>query len=277
MTRPVIRWTEAQRDHVIETAALAVYNNPKLTKIDALRQAQIEVIPAELHKTDRSIASYGIFMDAVIDALQSNMIDKLEKSLAKPAAEPAPVAEVVADEPWLVAANENLRAGLQQSVDQFVECVTQNIAQKLRAGLEPFIQQMQADTQARMTESIKLLSSSYTLPPVEHTPSPVQDAKPSKKLPRVLVIGTKNSQARILEKDFADLLRLTCKTSTEATALRPANCSYDVILCWTDYLDHTVTRKFKNFKVELVSGGMTSVSEKLLQIALRFEAEPATV
>ena len=92
-----------------------------------------------------------------------------------------------------------------------------------------------------------------------------------KKLPTVLVLGPKNDQQSILNKEFFGVLNLKyVEASSRSSLVTEKAKNAQCIVSWTNFVPHEFENHARNSGTHLirVAGGMDTLSQKLLELSV---------
>lgn len=117
-------------------------------------------------------------------------------------------------------------------------------------------QRLRDRAQDVMAEAAETLTKTHSAP-----------LKPYKPKARVIVVGAKGDQARMLENEFKEELdlRIFDQNITDIR-LRQASEHARKVVLWTNFVSHHHQNNVPREKLEWVSGGMTKMREKLTEI-----------
>jgi hypothetical protein len=235
-----IRWTEEERNALINHAATAMMAKQVFSTREALINAQ-QAIPKDRRRTIAALSQVPWFTDGVparIREMEHQQKDSCEEKLQQA----------------VQHTEQKARDDLEDVIAAFVGKI---LAKAIRSAM-------------REPELVSLFNDS----PISSLPAIRRMAHPSRvKLPRVIVAGTLNSQAKTIEAAFEDKLdiRFWSKDQSNDT-LKSMLAHADAAIGMVGFLSHAHDAVLKASKVPYtpVSGGVTQVKqalERLLETA----------
>lgn len=223
-----IFWAEDQKLKVL-SRAVDLKRSRQINLLEALKLAQQEVLPKELHRPFKTHAG------AVALTKRLNRMLLAPTPAVQPAAEPKPV-----EPPKPPSTFEEL-------ISKLAESFAEELAKKLQAALRSRL--------AAVVETSRLAVINAATAPGQRK--------------KVLVVGTKGNQKFLLAQDYGKLLDLRfCDTGTPAQQLASSANDVAVVLLWADFVSHQTQEALPASKTVLVRGGMAALKEKLEEIYL---------
>lgn len=248
---PRLRWTHEEAHLVVTAAAKHRLAMPPLGISDALKAAQMEVLP-EHRRRDAFLPTNLTALRGPLEAAVNQLREK--RALEKVATDAKDQAEAVA------AANEPIspingselhldlsgRGALDDLLAAFCDSVADRIAAGLRAGL-----------------ASKLRAT------VLHATNVVTQTAAKQKR-KAVIVGLLDGQAKMIERDYCDLFDLKFYGSnTPMQQVTQAANNADSVFMMAGFVGHNVQGGLPKEKTILVHGGMTDLRARLEQVFTR--------
>ena len=223
---PKIRWTQAERDAVLQNA-VTHYNSGNYTPIAALRQAQQLVLPANRR---RSMQSHSAVPDLLkeLKVLALNLVPKQKVvETTKPVEIMPPVPQEVAKTDAPV-----------DLVDQLVNTITQRFILGLRESLQIAVKELEHE--------FKIEKHNPTYGAVGNS------------LPKVIIIGLLGDQVHAITREFSDRFNIKCIDTDRAMGMNPPDAH--AYLLMKNFINHPLYHKYQAFPNHvLIDGGMSTL------------------
>lgn len=232
--KPVIRWTANERVKFEKEFERIANNLPTGTSmVEVARRAQL-ILPEHRH---RNIIHMGVF----VPDDRKRLAALYEAGSVPHVAAPAQQQPVPEPQPTKSDITRHLTEdALALSIERLAGVMVERILTAVRTQLH-----------TRLHEVI------------------VQETV-AQRAPRVLVLGPKPDQQRILEDEFAGVLNLRFLSSEELRRAVSLAKHYEHVVVWTNFVSHAHTDPIPN-KI-LVTGGVNAIRDKLLEIFAGTEA-----
>ena len=221
-----IRWTQVERNLVIETA-VTFYNQGTYSPIAAIRQAQQIVL---LSNRRRSLASHSAAPD-LIKLLKQKAAQEVPKQKVVETTTPVEIMPPAPQEVVKTDAPVDL-------VEQLVNTITQRFILGLRESLQI---------------AVKELEHEFKIP--KHNPeyNAIGNA-----LPKVVIIGLLGDQVHAITKEFSDRYEIKCIDTDRAMGMSPPQAN--AYLLMKNFINHPLYHKYQAFPNHvLIDGGMSTL------------------
>ena len=221
-----IRWTQVERNLVIETA-VTFYNQGNYSPIAAIRQAQQIVL---LSNRRRTLASHSAAPD-LIKLLKQKAAQEVPKQKVVETTTPVEIMPPAPQEVVKTDAPVDL-------VEQLVNTITQRFILGLRESLQI---------------AVKELEHEFKLP--RHNP---EYGAIGKSLPKVVIIGLLGDQVHAITKEFSDRYEIKCIDTDRAMGMSPPQAN--AYLLMKNFINHPLDHKYQAFPNHvLIDGGMSTL------------------
>lgn len=221
-----IRWTQVERNLVIETA-VTFYNQGNYSPIAAIRQAQQIVL---LSNRRRSLASHSAAPD-LIKLLKQKAAQDVPTQRVVVSTTPV---EIMTPAPPVVVKTD----APVDLVEQLVNTITQRFILGLRESLQI---------------AVKELEHEFKIP--KHNPeyNAIGNA-----LPKVVIIGLLGDQVHAITKEFSNRYEVKCIDTDRAMGMSPPQAS--AYLLMKNFINHPLYHKYQAFPNHvLIDGGMSTL------------------
>jgi hypothetical protein len=229
MTTQRIRWTNEERNIVIEAAAKKL--NSGLRIADALYEGQ-QVLPPRRWRPKDSLQNAGDIVAAV---------RKLAKSTI-PATRFSNTPAIKPNEPPIEQLSGDSSAHLVHQKDDSIDSLVQAIAEKLANVLRK-----------EVVKVVKELEHEFKV--TKHNPEYETQGKSK---PRVIIIGLRHDQEAMITHEYSNRYDLKFITTDDAKHVKVSDA--DAYLLMKNFISHVVYERYQIFKNHvLIDGGMTAL------------------
>lgn len=221
-----IRWTQVERNLVIETA-VTFYNQGNYSPIAAIRQAQQIVL---LSNRRRSLASHSAAPD-LIKLLKQKAAQEVPKQKVVETTTPVEIMPPAPQEVVKTDAPVDL-------VEQLVNTITQRFILGLRESLQIAVRELEHEFKIE-----------------KHNPT---YGASGKSLPKVVIIGLLGDQVHAITKEFSDRYEVKCIDTDRAMGMSPPQAN--AYLLMKNFINHPLYHKYQAFPNHvLIDGGMSTL------------------
>lgn len=233
MAASKIRWDSNERDFLSTKVAEAVYLNPELDLIRALREAQ-KSLPANRR---RKLSTISIIQLKWLELLVNSRLLELEKE-AREIAERKEKEREREMEPLQSIENATMEELFHEILKRAVPMLARELAPIVRDAV----------FEARAYDKSDFV-------------------KPAEKvrLKKVLIIGLLPKQANEIDRSFNDVLDIKFLSGANQAQIKNAAAGADAIFAHTDHMNHSAEAAARSTakKYIRVSGGLTSLKDAI--------------
>lgn len=232
-----IEWNPTQRQQLANRAF--EHRSRGMSKLDAIRMAQSEVLPPELHRNIVTFTMVASWVEPIWDTLQHNAvyansrINPVEMPTPQPSMDRPPITDIP---------TQDLMIELMRRVSTALD--PENIAKMVRKEVNACFE--------------RVLPGQFNPEVLEPEVQPETKTEPRARLPRVLIIGLLPGQQQVIDTKYKGVLQLThIEGNKSGTMIRNAALQHDLTVKtqWSNSFKMDNVPNFHN-----ISGGMSSIT-----------------